>query len=74
MGDCLKRGTLGLFTDLRGDLARKRGMMFSRGVETPMHNMWYHGLVVKTVDTKLSKFSVFDHMLVGSYVLDSLAL
>ena len=35
-----KKGELGLFTDLRGDLARKIGVVFLRGVETPMHTMW----------------------------------
>ena len=34
-----KKGELGLFSDLRGDLARKIGVVFLRGVETPMHTM-----------------------------------
>ena len=43
-GDCLKRGELGKFEDLRGCLARKReGVVFLRGegVDTPMHTMIY---------------------------------
>ena len=39
-GNCLKRGGLGQFTDLReGGLARKRGVVFLREVETYMHTM-----------------------------------
>ena len=38
-GRLSKKGELGLFTDLRGDLARKMGVVFLRAVETPMHTM-----------------------------------
>ena len=40
-GDCLKRGGGGFeqFADLRGGLARKRGVVFLRGVDTPMHTI-----------------------------------
>ena len=36
-----KKGRIGQFADLRmwGDLARKRGMVFLKGVDTPMHIM-----------------------------------
>ena len=36
-----KKGRLGQFTDLRGRLgiARKRGVMFLKGIETPMHTI-----------------------------------
>ena len=30
-GDCLKRGRVGLFADLRGGLVRKRAVVFLRG-------------------------------------------
>ena len=36
-GDCLKRG-LGQFADLKRGLAKKRGMMFLRGVDTQACN------------------------------------
>ena len=32
---------LGQFANLRGGLARKRGIVFLRGVDTPMHTMMY---------------------------------
>ena len=38
-GDCLKKGGLGQFVNLRGALARKRGRCFWGGVDTPMHTM-----------------------------------
>ena len=38
-GDCLKRGGFEQFADLRGGLARKRGVVFLREVDTPMHTM-----------------------------------
>ena len=34
-----KKGGLGLFTGLRGALARERRVVFLRGVETTMHTM-----------------------------------
>ena len=38
--DCLKRGGLGQFADLRGGgLARKREWCFLGGFDTPMHTM-----------------------------------
>ena len=41
-GDCLKGGGgLGPFTDLRGGFARKKGMVFLRGVGTLIHTMLY---------------------------------
>ena len=41
VGNCLKRGELGQFADLRGSLTEKRrgGGGFLRGVDTPMHTM-----------------------------------
>ena len=43
MGDFLKEGgALGQFPDLRRGLARKRGVVLLRGVDTPMHTLlWY---------------------------------
>ena len=38
-GDCLKRGGLGQHQVLRGDWQKKRGVVFLRGVDTPMHTM-----------------------------------
>ena len=39
-GDCLKRGGLEQFTDLRGGaLGKKEGVMFLRKVDTPIHTM-----------------------------------
>ena len=40
-GDCLKRGawTVCRFKGGGGGLARKRGVVFLRGVDTPMHTM-----------------------------------
>ena len=38
-GNCLKRGWLGQFSDLSGGLAKKKGVVFLRGVDTPMHTM-----------------------------------
>ena len=42
--DCLKRGGgLGQFADLKGGLARKRGVVFLRGgVDTPVPTMKNH--------------------------------
>ena len=37
-GNCLKRG-FGLFSDLRGGLVKKEGVMSLRGVDTPMYTM-----------------------------------
>ena len=34
-----KKGGLGQFAGLRGGLAKKRGVMFLRGADTPMHTM-----------------------------------
>ena len=34
-----KKGGLGQFANLRGDLARKRGVVFLRGGDIPMHTM-----------------------------------
>ena len=38
-GESPKKGGLGEFTDLRGGLAKKRGIVFLRGLGTPMHTM-----------------------------------
>ena len=42
-GDCLKRG-LGQF---KGALVKKKGVVFLRGVDTPMHIMVIHLTVVR---------------------------
>ena len=39
-GDCLKRG-LGQFVDLSGAWQGKVGLVFLRGVDTPMYTMLY---------------------------------
>ena len=38
-GGCLKKGGLGQFADLKGDLSRISGVVFLRGFDTPMHTM-----------------------------------
>ena len=38
-GNCLKRGRLGQFADLRGRLAKEEGGSIFEGVDTPMHTM-----------------------------------
>ena len=38
-GGLSKKGVLGQFADLKGGLARKRGVVFLRGVDTPIHTM-----------------------------------
>ena len=39
-GGLPKKEGLGQFADLRGTLARKRGGLFLRGVDAPMHTIW----------------------------------
>ena len=68
-GDCLKRGALGQFADIRGGLGEKEGVVLlggGRGVDTPMHPMvvdnvmlfiklfWYKEVVVSL----LTKYSL----------------
>ena len=39
-GSCLKKGGgLGQFADLRGRLGKKEGVVFLRGVDTPVHTI-----------------------------------
>ena len=63
-GDCLKRGGLGQFVGLRGGawLGKKEGVVFLRGVDTPMLTMIklsYLELVIDNRFTKI-KFKYFN--------------
>ena len=67
-GDCLKRGTWTV-CQYKRSLARKKGVMFLRGVDTPMHtmrvsfilfwcNFWVTDIVTDPLNVKYNEISL----------------